>query len=544
MTKNESQEARRTMWILGSVLLLGLILRVCPLENLTRGSFEFGEGYLMANAAAPFSQIKNEILPEEAPLKYYFLHPLLYFGRSEFLVRLPALFFDLASILMLFFLGKLLFDKKTALLASFFLSISLWHIHHATMARNYPLYAFSVLASTFFLYRAAQGSGFRNWFFWGVAAAFGYYSFYPSVFILAAQLCWFFLYYGRRADLIKRLLLSLGLFSMMVAPSVSRLVVAFNRKANFRTGHWGLQGHEIWEALRDHFGGVAGPLPLGIFIFVLSLVWLIHFQKKKRQALLLLILIVVPICCYIFCVYVFRISVMPRQFLHIYPFFLLVAAAGIMSWPHWTARLSGIFVFVLPWLFYGFSLGGFKTSGFIPFDYRRHYVDFSAVRSLIEQNYNDLDFVVVDPWPPIFSIQYYFDKNNNSPVVIGEDAEERGELYAKYSNSRITLYGVSDNLSLLKDLAAAGRLLVIDASWVIKIKDRYENSDAITAWLKANAYRSEHKYSADFYFISPPPQISQGDKASLDNARQRLAQRLKTSNSLIYPFNRKKTNSL
>ena len=167
------QERKGAAWILGAILLLALILRVYPLENLTYESLGLAEAVIMADAASPFFKIPQVIPPDQVPLKYYFLHAVLYFGRSEFLLALPALFFDLASILLLFYLGTLLFNRKTALLACFFMAVSVWHIHYATSVRNYPLYFFLVLASTTFLYRATKAPGIRDWIFFAAAATLG-----------------------------------------------------------------------------------------------------------------------------------------------------------------------------------------------------------------------------------------------------------------------------------------------------------------------------------------------------------------------------------
>jgi hypothetical protein len=537
--------------LLLSVLFLAAVLRLFPLEDLTRGSIEFGEGWIMAKASRPFFEIAKEILPEEAPLKYYFLHAVLYLGRSEFLIRLPALFFDLASILTLFLLGKLLFGPKAGLLASFFMAVSIWHIHHSAMARTYPLYVFSVLLSTLFLYKATQNQRIRDWAFWSAALAFAFYSFYASLFVALAQAFWFLLFCPERRTQIKRFAVSFGVFIAMASPMFFRLPQAFERKADFGTGTWGLQGHQIWEALRDHFGGLAGPYPWGIFIFILSVLWLIRLHQRKAQILLLSALVTIPIGLYIACIYFFRISVVPRYFLHLYPFFLLMTAAGIASWRHRIAQLVGVLIFILPICSYGFYQAGMIKRDSIPYDYLRHYPELSEIAAVIEKERPFLDCIVVDPWPSIFSIQYYLDPQNKAPIVLGEDLQKGEQIYAVHADNGIELYGVAENLSLLENLAATGRLLVIDTIGLIKA-NRYQDGPAISSWLKANAYRvtkgrfkePQPPYAAeqpaDFYYISPPLQRDKKDKEAIEEARKRLAKRLVATQSLFYPFNRKK----
>ena len=383
-----------------------------------------------------------------------------------------------------------------------------------------------------------------------MATALEYYSFYPGLFILAAQLCWLLICYGRRADLIKRLLLSLGIFFALSAPLIARLPQAFELKAYWGNGHWGLEGYQIWEALRDHFGGIAGSYPWGIFVFMISFVGVFHFQKKRREALLLLTLILVPICFYVFCIHALHINVLPRYFLHTYPFFLLMAAAGIVSWSHRAWKLAGIFVFMLPLCLYGFYQAGLIKRDHIPYDYLRHGENLATIASFIEQNQGSFDYVVMDPWMSIFCVQYYLDRDNKSPIVIAKDLKVRGRRYQVFANPKITIYGISGDLSFLKKLAATGRLLVIDSLGLIKTK-LYSSSDVIFPWLQANAYRIEHdhfqepppayepEHPADFYFISPSPVDGGTDEAALKAARQGFPGKFEVKKRLVYPFNRK-----
>ena len=375
----------------------------------------------------------------------------------------------------------------------------------------------------------------REWLFYAAALVLSYYSYYWGFFFLAAQLCWFFMCYGRRTDLVKRLLMSLGLFFLAVLPWAVRLAVAFDYKIKQDPWDWGAQCQMIWVFLRDHFGGVVGPVPLGIIVYVLGFIWVYYFQKKKAQALLLFSLVVIPSLLDIFCQYVFRINIAPRYFLLVYPFFLLLAAAGIMSWRHWAARVAGVMVFMLPLFLYALYRVGVIDSAIIPFDYLRHGENHAAVASVIEKNYGALDFAVVEPPMTIFAVQYYLDRDNQSPVMELDKGED-GEKRFMYTNSKITLFGLNGDLQTLKSLAAAGRLLVVDLGQIA----HEENRDAIFSWLQANAYKSERNYRGhgeDLYFFSPPAKVSGGYKTSSAEARQKFLSEAHVLRRLTYPFN-------
>jgi hypothetical protein len=511
-----------TVCLLSGILLLALALRIFPMEGLTRGGLNYSEGSMIRDAARPASQMLGEIPPDQAPMKYYFLKGMLRLGRSEFLINFPSLLFDLLSILLLFYLGEALFGRKAAVLACFFMAVSMWNIHHATLARGYPLYAFSSILSTLFLYRAVEDKKPSNWILYGLAQAFSFYSFYPSLFILAAQLCWFFVYYGQRRDLTQRLLGSLGLSFVIAIPLLLHAVTAFHYRLNFGNGLWGLQDFgEIARAVLEHLGGLRGPVPLGVLVAGWAFVWLFYVSKQRKQALLLALLVAVPILSYVLFFYAFRMCIVPRLFFHTYPFFLLLAAAGVASWRHWVWRVAGILVFILPLCLYGFHQRGWTQQALFPPDYERQNDHFSAVAKAIQDKYErtSLDYVAVVPWPALFFIQYYLDKSNRSPVMEYLSGPDHTR-YAVYEDPQITIYGMDGHLSLLQVLAAAGRLLVVDV--VSGNLSTLPGGAEAVAWLRKHAHRTEHNAGADFYFITPPAALGGDYKISSAAAKREL----------------------
>ena len=62
------------------------------------------------------------------PLYYLILHVLGPWVHSDFSLRLPSALLGVATVLVLFYIGRLLFNQRTALLASLFLSLSTFHV--------------------------------------------------------------------------------------------------------------------------------------------------------------------------------------------------------------------------------------------------------------------------------------------------------------------------------------------------------------------------------------------------------------------------------
>ncbi len=518
---------------LSAIALFALFLRLHFFEKLPREELGLSEGITIAAASAPVSKIIEGICPDQGPLKYFILHAVLYLGRSEFLLVLPSLFFDLASILFLFYLGALLFDARSGLLASVFMAVSVWHIHYAISARDYPLYYFLLIANSFFLCRSVQTLKTRDWILYAATGALAFYAFFPSLFFLAAHACWLFLFFRKQKKLISQYFISAASILIAIIPILKRLNSALQFRQN-GVDSWGLQGWEILESFQDHFGGIHGFFPLGGLVFILSFLWVSFFQKKQSQALLLLILIVVPVSLCLFCVWMFRMSLAPRYFLFGYPFFLLMAAAGIASWSSRFVRFAGAFVFFIPLCVYGFFRAGLTDRYYVPVDYiQNSSLDFPSIASFVEKNPHAVDFTVILPPAAIHAIQYYLDEPNISPLVVMRN-RSNGDDYYVYQNSKVILYGL-DDMSALGRLSEVGRLLVIKFSRAIGDPDK---SNKIRAWLQSRADRVEHYPDVDYYYIKGPAEPPDHRKRALtDNFKAPFPDACLVE-CLIYPFNR------
>jgi uncharacterized membrane protein len=134
------------------IFILGLGLR---LYDLGGESIWFDEAVsVMASKLGFLEQIRWSLASSDnnPPLYYAFLRVwVLLFGDSEFAVRLPSAIFGSFSILLIYIVGALLFNKKTALLSALVLAVSVFHINFSQEGRVYALLAF--LALLLFLFK-------------------------------------------------------------------------------------------------------------------------------------------------------------------------------------------------------------------------------------------------------------------------------------------------------------------------------------------------------------------------------------------------------
>jgi len=83
-------------------------------------------------------------------------------GISESAVRLPSVFFGVASILLIFIVGRRLFDMTTGILAASLLALSQFHIAYSQEARPYALMVLLSLALLYSFLRLQERATFGN----------------------------------------------------------------------------------------------------------------------------------------------------------------------------------------------------------------------------------------------------------------------------------------------------------------------------------------------------------------------------------------------
>jgi 4-amino-4-deoxy-L-arabinose transferase-like glycosyltransferase len=123
------------------------------------------------------------------PLAYVFEYLTQLFGRSEFLVRLPSALFGIATIPVLYLLGKRLFDSlRIGAIAAVLLTFSAFHHYYSQEARGYALYVLLAVLSLWFLEWALEKHRLKSWILYGLCCVLLVYTTYFGVFIVLANL--------------------------------------------------------------------------------------------------------------------------------------------------------------------------------------------------------------------------------------------------------------------------------------------------------------------------------------------------------------------
>ena len=282
------------------------------------------------------------------------------FGESVWAVRLSALLFGVATIPAFFLLARLVTERREAIVATLFLTLSYHHVWFTQNARGYSGMIFFTVLSTFFLIRWLGGpekAGRRDLLWFSLSGVLGMMSLLSFAFIPVGQflIALIQLLKSRNWSAL-RLLISSGVLMVALTllgyaatiPSIRSYFLG-DSEDNFLGGSGGIsqnlasfssQLEAGWKMLLD---GLIIALPamaipallIGVVIALTG--WVSYLQRMRFIAWIL----VLPSLFNILLLAQLNWIVFPRSFLYILPFGILVLVRGAFVMSDWAVRRSG-----------------------------------------------------------------------------------------------------------------------------------------------------------------------------------------------------------
>lgn len=213
-----------TLVILSLIILLGFFLRIFQINRLPPGlssdevAFAYNAYTILQNQSDQFGEkwpFYFESFGEyKNPVPVYILVPFLsYFGNNALAVRLPMVILSSLSILVLYLIIKKLFlSNRFALLVSFFLAVSSWHIFFSRFSNGYLLGMVFLLAGIFFFLKSREAVLLAA--FSGIFFLLSFYSYHSTKLVILAilpMLFWLFPIKRRSAVIVFCSLFLLGI---------------------------------------------------------------------------------------------------------------------------------------------------------------------------------------------------------------------------------------------------------------------------------------------------------------------------------------------
>ena len=278
----------KTYYLLLVVLLIGIILRVYGLSEQTYWYDEMIT--LEVVEGSPDSIISGSRPPLYLVLAHFWIGN---FGTSEDVARILSIIFGVASIVMIYIVGKSLFNQKVGLLSAFFMSVSQFQIYYSQELRYYSLYQLLTLISFFFYLRLLNSKSYINTALYILSTVLLYYCHDFGVLIIAVQNLYIFINFKSRKSIIPKWILSQFIVLLCIAP---RFINIFIIKAVGEGGPNWVHPSGIWSPLKtilsymglrvSSFNSSTALYIAIIFLFAATALYLLFIAKDKRLNLL------------------------------------------------------------------------------------------------------------------------------------------------------------------------------------------------------------------------------------------------------------------
>jgi len=152
-------------------------------------SFWFDEGVSVAIARLDWYNFARILWRREANMSLYYLllRYWLHFGGSEFFVRSLSVIFAIASIPVVYLLGRRLFDSRVGLFAAALLATNAYYVQYSQDARSYTLMLLLCSLSSFYFLDGLREPSRRNRAAYILTSALAVYAQFFSLLLLVAQ---------------------------------------------------------------------------------------------------------------------------------------------------------------------------------------------------------------------------------------------------------------------------------------------------------------------------------------------------------------------
>lgn len=405
-------------------------------------------------------------------------------GDSVFVMRLFSVIFGVFSVLLIYLIGNILFNRQVATIGSFILALSPFHIYYSQELRGGAFFTFLTLLIFYFFIQAVKKDKIHYWFCLTISSIMGIYTHIFTFLMLISQ--GVILFIKKEKILSKKWLICIifvlisfypwcinhfpnfkEIFlksSPLPRPTLESILFTFE---NFNLGYNSTRVGYI----------ISDVIFFSIFLFGLFL----SFKRCASPIISLCIMLFLPL------VTVFLISQGPqsyyidRHLIYFTPFYYLIISSGINEFKTKVFNIGFLLVFIL----LSFSSLYNYFNDYLPSPVIHHYWHYikrpvqPAVR-FIERNFNEGDIIAhtcTSTYSPFFYYssypQYYF----FIPAYLTDFTRENVLKAKEGGNTKIINLTSSFKQSDFKEI------WLIAASWAREEGELDKNSLGVIKWL-------------------------------------------------------------
>ena len=338
-TRGQSPIWQRPLLAFILIVLGGAALRF---YHLGARSFYFDEAYQYFVTLNPLHLIRDD---GHLPLSHYIQHFVMMLDDSEFALRFIPALFGIGTIIVSYFLAKLLFDRKTALLSALFIAVSPVLIYYAQEARPYAQYVFLSMASTLSLLLLLKKPGTTRYITYFLVTVACLYTHIFAILVLLAQNLFMLLYWRKTTIRLKPWLMLQMFFFIAYIPAILFILHAASGRAPLDYSLIRTIAGIFYVFI---FGRLLFPVDMNILVIgmgtaIIGVALLIAiremWRKHNETSLLFLSFAVIFIAILLanFIVTIFN-EEDPRYLLFLSPLLYILVARGCLNLTHSTLR--------------------------------------------------------------------------------------------------------------------------------------------------------------------------------------------------------------
>ncbi|OQY46739.1 MAG: hypothetical protein B6242_06900 [Anaerolineaceae bacterium 4572_78] len=256
------------------------------------------------------------------------------FGNAEWVLRLPALIFGLASLYAFWQFVNRYWDMSAAYFATFLLAISPMHVQYSVSARGYAGMIFATILATSLYFQLMSMPNKSTLIKWIIVNVLGIYIHIFMVIVIIMQLCFTLLLalhtWNRGGNTISQQTFThiwkggflIVLFSMLCYAPVMPLLFHYIGGTNQI-----VKQQFLGMVILREFGGEVHAIWLLCIVACIIIGLLAKYHVNNKQVLYFAISGIVPVAILPF----MHANMFSRFFVYLLPFFILFFAFGVMA---------------------------------------------------------------------------------------------------------------------------------------------------------------------------------------------------------------------
>lgn len=387
-------------WV-GVVVFATALAAVLGLIELGGPALSYDEAYTVAVVHGPFADTWMRVTNwDMVQAPYYLLFSLWYeVGESEALLRLPSVAFYVASVPLVFALGRRLLDARVGAVAAVLLALNALALDWAQQARSYSMALFLVSLSSYLLARAVDRPSAARSVAYGLVSVVAVYAQFLVGLVLVAHVLSLLV---RRPTPWQVILVGGGTIAALTGPAAIWVLTLRSDPLSWIAR----------PSLRDAMAMIGdvsgGALPQLVVLGALAGIGAYAGWECQRRApgsirawglALAVVWLALPVVVLVVSTYTVKPLLHPRYLIIVVPAFTLLAAAGLV----WVVDRVGRAVAVgVAGVALVVAVAGAATH----YAYNTRH-EWRTATAMVLDDAQPGDSLVVVPWQSVRAVDYY-----------------------------------------------------------------------------------------------------------------------------------------